>query len=70
MSWCQVLLAWPPSSIRHLQAAVRTLEIIERDRPDALFALIARRVQLVRLAALHRIPAAYELRDFAEAGGL
>jgi ABC-type uncharacterized transport system substrate-binding protein len=46
-----------------------------RERPDALFVaatafFVARRVQLVQLAAFHRIPAAYPLRDFAEAGGL
>jgi len=45
------------------------------DRPDALFItssafLLVRRVQLVQLAAFHRIPTAYPLRDFAEAGGL
>src|SRR6516225_2023319 len=31
---------------------------------------VARRVQLTQLAAFHRLPAAYPLRDFAEAGGL
>ena len=46
-----------------------------RDRPDALFVSISpffvtRRVQLVQLAAFHRIPAVYGVRDFAEAGGL
>ena len=29
-----------------------------------------RRVQLVTLAAYHRVPAIYPLREFAEAGGL
>jgi ABC-type uncharacterized transport system substrate-binding protein len=29
-----------------------------------------RRVQLATLAAYHRVPAIYPLRDFAEAGGL
>ena len=57
---------------REIDAA---FESIERDRPDALFVsqttyFIARRVQLVQLAAVHRIPAVYGLRDFAEAGGL
>jgi putative tryptophan/tyrosine transport system substrate-binding protein len=57
---------------REIDAA---FESIARDRPDALFAAISpffivRRVQLVQLAAFHRIPAAYGLRDFAEAGGL
>jgi putative ABC transport system substrate-binding protein len=50
-------------------------ESIGRERPDALFVAItplfvARRVQLVQLAAFHRIPAAYGLRDFVEGGGL
>jgi putative tryptophan/tyrosine transport system substrate-binding protein len=50
-------------------------ESIGRERPDALFIgvtpfFVARRVQLVQLAAFHRLPAAYPLRDFAEAGGL
>jgi putative tryptophan/tyrosine transport system substrate-binding protein len=51
------------------------LESMGRERPDALFVaatafFVARRVQLVQRAAFHRIPAAYPLRDFAEAGGL
>jgi putative tryptophan/tyrosine transport system substrate-binding protein len=50
-------------------------ENIARERPDALFVaatpfFVARRVQLTQLAAFHRVPAAYPLRDFAEAGGL
>jgi putative tryptophan/tyrosine transport system substrate-binding protein len=50
-------------------------ESIGRERPDALFVAItplfvARRVQLVQLAAFHRIPATYGLRDFTEGGGL
>jgi putative ABC transport system substrate-binding protein len=45
------------------------------ERPDALFVgtspfLNVRRVQLVQLAAFHRLPATYALRDYAEAGGL
>jgi putative tryptophan/tyrosine transport system substrate-binding protein len=48
---------------------------IGRERPDALFIaitpfFIVRRVQLVHLATLHRLPAVYGIRDFAEAGGL
>jgi putative tryptophan/tyrosine transport system substrate-binding protein len=48
---------------------------IGRERSDALFVavtpfFITRRVQLVQLAALHRIPAAYGSRDFAEVDGL
>ncbi len=50
-------------------------ESMGRERPEALFVgvtpfFVARRVQLVQLAAFHRLPAAYPLRDFAEAGGL
>jgi putative ABC transport system substrate-binding protein len=50
-------------------------ESIGRERPDALFVaatafFVARRTQLVQLAAFHRLPAAYPLRDFVEAGGL
>ena len=32
--------------------------------------MIARRVQLVNLAALHMLPAVYSSREYAEAGGL
>jgi putative ABC transport system substrate-binding protein len=57
---------------REIDAAFQS---IGRERPDALFVAIppffvARRVQLVQLAAFHRIPAVYGSRDFAEAGGL
>jgi putative ABC transport system substrate-binding protein len=50
-------------------------ERMGRERPDALFVAITpffvvRRVQLAQLAAFHRLPAAYGLRAFAEAGGL
>ncbi len=50
-------------------------ENIESSRADALFVgasvfLNARRVQLVQLAAFHRLPAAYPLREYAEVGGL
>ena len=46
-----------------------------RERPDALFVgpgafFNTRRVQLVTLAARRAIPAAYSVRDYAEAGGL
>ena len=46
-----------------------------RERPDALFVGIdsffrSRRVQLTHLAARHAVPAAYPLREYAEAGGL
>src|SRR2546430_1805418 len=47
----------------------------DRQRPDALFVggtafLNIRRVQLVQLAAFHRLPATYLQREAAEAGGL
>jgi putative tryptophan/tyrosine transport system substrate-binding protein len=50
-------------------------ESMGRERPDVLFVaatafFVARRIQLVQLAAFHRLPAAYPLRDFTEAGGL
>jgi putative ABC transport system substrate-binding protein len=46
-----------------------------RERADALFVgpepvFRVRRVQLALLAAHHRLPATYSLRDYAEAGGL
>ena len=45
------------------------------ERPDAVLAaisafLVDRRVQLALQAMLHRLPATYALREFAEAGGL
>jgi putative ABC transport system substrate-binding protein len=48
---------------------------IGRERPDALFVstatfLSVRLVQLALLAAFHRLPSSYDLREFAEAGGL
>jgi putative ABC transport system substrate-binding protein len=54
---------------------VAASEGIGRERPDALFVaatpfLVARHIQLVQLAAFHRLPATYPLRDFADAGGL
>jgi putative ABC transport system substrate-binding protein len=46
-----------------------------RERPDALFVgpgflFTSRRVQLVHLATLHKVPATYQSREHAEAGGL
>ena len=60
------------STIREIDAAFATFA---RERPDALFVpgdpfLSGRRVQLAQLAAFHRLPATYPLRDYAEAGGL
>ena len=55
--------------------AINAFEKIESLRPDALFVsaspfLNGRRVQLVQLAAFHRLPASYALREAAEVGGL
>jgi putative ABC transport system substrate-binding protein len=60
------------STIREIDAAFATFG---RERPDALFVagdpfLAGRRVQLAQLAAFHRLPATYVLRDYVEAGGL
>jgi putative tryptophan/tyrosine transport system substrate-binding protein len=57
---------------REIDAAFQS---VVRERPDALFIaitpfFITRRVQVVQLAAFHRIPASYGSRDFAEVGGL
>ena len=46
-----------------------------RERPDALLVgndplFASRRVQLTQLAAIHRLPATYALREIAEVGGL
>ena len=46
-----------------------------RERVDALFVapdpfFASRRIQLIHLATLHKLPATYSLREFAEAGGL
>jgi putative ABC transport system substrate-binding protein len=50
-------------------------ETLGRERPDAVFVgttpfLNGRRIQLAQLAAFHRLPATYSLRDYVEAGGL
>ena len=50
-------------------------ETMSRERPDAVFVttsafLSGRRVQLAQLAAFHRLPASYGLREYVEAGGL
>jgi putative ABC transport system substrate-binding protein len=60
------------STPREIDAAFASLM---QDRVDALFVapgtfFNARRVQLVVLAAHHRIPATYSVRAYAEAGGL
>jgi putative ABC transport system substrate-binding protein len=60
------------STSREIEAAFAT---IVRDRADALFLAPdgffgIRRVQFATLAAHHRVPAAYPLREYVEAGGL
>jgi putative tryptophan/tyrosine transport system substrate-binding protein len=60
------------STSREIDDAFATLV---RDRVDALFIppdplFIARRIQMVQLAARHAFPATYPVRDFAVAGGL
>jgi putative ABC transport system substrate-binding protein len=60
------------STSREIEAAFATFV---RERPDALFVgndafFTSRSVQLVHLATLHKVPATYSGREFAEAGGL
>ena len=60
------------STSPEIEAAFATFE---GERPDALFVgndafLTGRRVQLAHLATLHKVPASYPLREFAEVGGL
>ena len=60
------------STSREIDAAFMS---IARERPDALFVspfvfFVNRRMQLTHLASRHAVPAAYPVRDYAEAGGL
>jgi putative tryptophan/tyrosine transport system substrate-binding protein len=60
------------SSSSEINEAFATLA---RERPDALFVgpgffFNSRRVQLVHLATLHKVPATYLSREYAEVGGL
>ena len=60
------------STIREINAAFASFV---HERPDALFVtgdpfLVSRRMQLTHLASRHAVPAAYSVRDYAEAGGL
>ena len=60
------------STSREIDTAFETMA---RERPDALFVAAApylngQRVQLVQLAAFHRLPATYGVREVAEVGGL
>jgi len=60
------------STSSEIEAAFATFV---HERPDIMFVgndayLTSRRVQLVHLATLHKMPATYSLREVAEAGGL
>jgi putative ABC transport system substrate-binding protein len=60
------------STSREIDAAFATFV---RERPDALFVdgdpfFNARRVQVVHLATLHKLPPSYQSREFPEFGGL
>jgi putative ABC transport system substrate-binding protein len=60
------------SSSPEIEAAFATFV---RERPDALFVgndafLTSRKIQLVHLATLHKVPATYALREVVEVGGL
>ena len=60
------------STSQEINAAFETFA---RERADALFVasgpfFTTRRIQLAQLAAFHRLPAAYSIRQNAEAGGL
>ena len=66
------VLVLKASTTREIDVAFATFS---RKRPDALFVgpdafFSSRRVQFATLAAHHRIPAAYSLRDHVAAGGL
>jgi putative ABC transport system substrate-binding protein len=66
------ILALNANSSREINAAFATFF---HERPDALFVggdvfFSSRRVQLINLAAFHRLPATYASRDYTEAGGL
>src|SRR6516165_5097969 len=71
------------STLRDAEAAARAMELriqvvnatTKREMADALFVgafpfLNGRRLQLVQLAAFHRLPATYSQRESAEVGGL
>jgi ABC-type uncharacterized transport system substrate-binding protein len=66
------ILVLNASSSRELEAAFTTLV---RERSEALFVAAdpffnSRRVQLIHLATLHKIPTTYSSRQYAEVGGL
>jgi putative ABC transport system substrate-binding protein len=60
------------SSSREIDAAFATFL---RERPDALFVsgdplFLSRRIQIVQLTTLHKLPATFAQREFVEVGGL
>ena len=66
------ILVLEAATIAEIDAAFARLM---REKADALFVgafpfLNGRRVQLVQLAAFHRLPATYSQREIAEVGGL
>ena len=68
----RILQGTNPADYREIDAAFASFV---RERPDAVFVgsgpfLLDRRVQLARLAAYHSVPATYQDRLSAEAGGL
>jgi ABC-type uncharacterized transport system substrate-binding protein len=72
---CIKLLTAPNFSVRQATRRFKAPGTGYRARPDALFVggaflFTSRRVQLVHLATLHKVPATYPAREFVEAGGL
>jgi putative ABC transport system substrate-binding protein len=76
--WNRLLAAWDCKSKFSKPAPVlrskRPSQLV-RERPDALFVgndafLTSRKVQLVHLATLHKVPATYALRESVQVCGL
>ena len=64
-----------PVAVRHPDEIEMALESIRRQRPDALMVaestvLFRQRVRIVEFAAVNRLPGMYQVREFADAGGL
>jgi putative ABC transport system substrate-binding protein len=62
-------------AVRHPDEIETALESIRRQRPDALMVvestlLFRQRVRIVEFAAANRLPGMYQIREFADAGGL
>src|SRR6266581_3636492 len=61
--------------VRDSRELERALEIMDRERPDALVLLadpltLSQRLRIVEFAAEERLPAIYEVSQFVDAGGL